>query len=71
MSLAPRPRRRPGPNDRGSLSLSIIVVTAVVATVIVVVTRGTAGLVDLATLILSVSAIVVPLATGRRARRKE
>jgi hypothetical protein len=71
MRLTPGPQRRPGPNDRGSLSLLIIVVTAVVATVVVVVTRGTAGLVDLATLILSLSAIVVPLATGRKARRKE
>lgn len=71
MSLAPKPRRRRCPNHRRSLALSIIVVTAVVATVIVVVTGGTAGLADLATLILSVSAVVVQLATSRRARRKK
>ncbi|MGH3799619.1 MAG: hypothetical protein ACRDTD_05685 [Pseudonocardiaceae bacterium] len=71
MSLDPTPRRRRCPHDRRSLARSIIVVTAVVATVIVVVTGGTAGLADLATLILSVSAVAVPLATSRRARRKK
>lgn len=70
MSLTPTPRQRRRPNDLRALTLWIIAVTAVVAVVIVVVTRGTAGLADLETLMLSVSAVVVPLATDRRARRK-
>jgi multisubunit Na+/H+ antiporter MnhB subunit len=41
-----------------------------VATAIVIETHSTAGLADLATLVLSVSAVVLPLATRRRGRRK-
>lgn len=69
MSPAPTPRQRRPSNDGRALGLSIIAVTALVAIVIVVVTQGTAGLTDLATLMLSVSAVVIPLA-ARRKRRK-
>lgn len=47
----------------------LVIATATVATVIVVVTRNTAGLVDLATLVLTVSSVVVPIAMGRRTKR--
>ena len=54
---------------RSGSSLRVMFVGAV-ATAIVIETHSTAGLADLATLVLSVSAVVLPLATRRRGRRK-
>jgi len=70
MSPAPPPRQRRPSEEVRTLGLSIILVTALVAIVIVVVTHGTAGLADLATLMLSVSAVVVPMAAGRKRRKR-
>ena len=47
----------------------VVIATIALAAVIVIVTRDTAGLVDLATLVLAISSVVVQLVTGRRTRR--
>lgn len=70
MSVAPTPRRRRRPNDGRWIGLSMILCTALVAAVIVVITGDTSGLVDLATLVLTVSAVVAPLVSERRTRRE-
>jgi hypothetical protein len=58
------------PNHRQLIGALIVIAVTVLATVIVVVTGTTAGLVDLATLVLTISSVLIPLVQGRRSRHR-
>ena len=70
MSVARRKQRRRRPNGGQVLSLAIVGFATIAATTIIVITQGTSGLADLATLILIVSAVVVPRGRERDYRNR-
>jgi len=70
VSVARRKQRRRRPNGGQVLSLAIVGFATIAATTIIVITQGTSGLADLATLILIVSAVVVPRGRERDYRNR-
>jgi hypothetical protein len=59
------------PNHSQLIGALVVIAVTVLAAVIVLVTRTTAGLVDLATLILAISSVLLSIAQGRKAKRRK